>query len=173
MARASSTISLITIVGQEIALHSGNFILKTAINFRSVTICRGVSRNLQKFTEILYGVAQKCVVWGYIRDESPHNNGLSEFSFSRKLLCFLTEMPPPPPGIPWLQQPSIFNVLSCPAILWHFEVLSWSQILRHFEVLSWLGIFRRFFRYGSWANAWATEEKMCGFQFEYWFHNSS
>ena len=52
----------------------------------------------KNFIEILCGVTQKCVEWGYIRDESPHNIGLSEFSFSSKLPRFLAKTPPSPTG---------------------------------------------------------------------------
>ncbi len=37
-----------------------------------------------------------CVEWGKICDKNPHNMGLSEFSFSRMLLHFTAETPPPP-----------------------------------------------------------------------------
>ena len=41
--------------------------------------------------EIVWSRPEVCGIGPYIRDESPHNMGLSEFSFSGMLIPFTTE----------------------------------------------------------------------------------
>ncbi len=72
--------------------------LTILILLKVLEMCVMGALSVTPFTEKLCEVAQKCVErgGGYIRGESPHNMGLSKFSFSSMLLHFIAETPPPP-----------------------------------------------------------------------------